>query len=247
MKDFLRIANRYRFLLKAVAVFLWLVVGASVLFTLIVSLGIPRQYNALAAALIAASGTIFAGWLAWRGIREQIAKQDELQGRNEVQGMNLIQNALIDFLDVIDEIWFGVDLALNENNNQQERMNAIGYVTFLTPDVPLARIATIEGFQPYLGPENRFRLNRLVSYLRFVERAIKELADAAPAENLQALLGRIATLHLTLSHVAFFLEQFDPVYGEWFTERTKSNVAPHPMTEEMQARRQLWIAQHGEF
>ena len=67
-------------------------------------------HEGLAGGLIGAGGTIFAGWLAWSGVREQIQSERELSTAAERGNLGAILAEMGELFDVFNEVWRAIDL-----------------------------------------------------------------------------------------------------------------------------------------
>src|SRR5262249_31797738 len=81
-----------------------------------------RASKELAAGLLAAAGSIFAAWLAWTAVRDQIRRTDALAtaGARETH-FAICEILLEDFLETINAGWRAVDLALAPGQNAEQR------------------------------------------------------------------------------------------------------------------------------
>src|SRR5439155_26582682 len=80
----------------------------------------------LAGGLIGAGGALFAGWLAWSAVREQIRSEHELSKAHERDTLIAILAEMQPLVDALNEIWRAIDVALLPDQPTERRGIRIG-------------------------------------------------------------------------------------------------------------------------
>jgi hypothetical protein len=86
------------------------------------------NYEALTSGLIAASATLFAGWLAWSGVQAQIETEEKRASADRAEVEALLREDLDRFADGLGSIWKLLDgLDLEATKIDQDKIDAVSY------------------------------------------------------------------------------------------------------------------------
>jgi hypothetical protein len=188
-----------------------------------------RAYRELAAGLLAAAGAIFAAWLAWTAVRDQIRRTDELASAGARETHFAICEILLeDFLGTIDAAWRAVDLALAPGQNAEQRhgTEVLAQVTFVGFPNPTKGFVALEELMPGLAVLEKRRLAFVIMALRWVYKAKNAAIDK---EEPDALRWKLRSVQTMMSHLHKFLLSFDGDLAAVFEGREKTPVDHTPI------------------
>ena len=184
-------------------------------------------HEGLAGGLIGAGGTIFAGWLAWSGVREQIQSERELSTAAERGNLGAILAEMGELFDVFNEVWRAIDLALLRDQTQELRRYRIAVAkTVLTSILEEKWIRDLKDLTGELAkeiaPTKRGQFIRVWQSIDSIYKAIREEGDSTPADN----DGRVKfdRLRIQLSHFERYLIALDEPTSRAFAARTHREV-----------------------
>jgi hypothetical protein len=180
----------------------------------------------LAGGLIGAGGAIFAGWLAWTGVRDQVQAERDLSSAKERGSLKAILIEMNDLLESLNEIWRTIDLTLQPEQPVEQRNHRIALANSLFMILPGAeQLAVLKNFTDAmakdLDPTKRGQFVRIWQAIDWIYRA-REGKDIAP-ENDDGRF-RLSIIRIHLSHLERYLTTFDYQTASKFEARTKVNV-----------------------
>ena len=79
-----------------------------------------QRYKELAAGLLAADGRLFAAWVAWTAVQDQIRHEEELATAGIRQAMDAIRHHLRDTMAYLNEAWRAIDIVLVETDHDTQ-------------------------------------------------------------------------------------------------------------------------------
>jgi len=184
-------------------------------------------HEGLAGGLIGAGGAIFAGWLAWSGVRDQIQSQRELSTARERDNLAAILAEMRDLFDALSEVWRAIDFALLPNQSAEHRGNRIAIASSLLPALPRKnQIDDLKDFTDELAkeiaPTKRGQFIRVWQSIDWIYRAISEEREAVPAGDDGRF--RLQLIRVHLSHFERYLSVLDEPAGRVFASRMRSEV-----------------------
>ena len=80
----------------------------------------PVESRPFVGALVGAAGTIFAAWIAWIAMQQNIASQRQLAERKEAETLDVVRLRLQGPLGMLNGFWRAIDEALEHNNPRRE-------------------------------------------------------------------------------------------------------------------------------
>jgi hypothetical protein len=183
-------------------------------------------HEGLAGGLIGAGGAIFAGWLAWTGVRDQVQAERDLSSAKERGSLRAILVEMNDLFESLNEIWRTIDLTLQPEQPAEQRNHRIALANSLFMILPGAeQLATLKNFTDAmakdLDPTKRGQFIRVWQAIDWIYRA-REEREMAP-ENDDGRF-RLSIIRIHLSHLARYLATFDDQTASKFEARTKANV-----------------------
>jgi hypothetical protein len=125
------------------------------------------NHESLAGALVGATGTIFAGWLAWRAAVYTVLNQR----RPQIQALAIVISELSPFLLLYVEVWRIIDRAAFESPAIQE--NGVHLIQTIAPQQEaIDRLSSyVEKYHPVLEPHRSRALSDVIESLARVVRA----------------------------------------------------------------------------
>ena len=180
----------------------------------------------LAGGLIAAGGAIFAGWLAWTGVRDQVQAERDLATARERESLKAILIEMREIFDILNVIWRAIDAALLLEQSTEQRRYRIAVANSVMSSLPsAARRKELMDFTDALAreinPTKRGQFIRLSQSIDWIYRAGNE--DEAVPENDDGRY-RLSIIRINLSHFERYLLAFDRQTALAFESRTKSDV-----------------------
>ena len=141
--------------IRTAIVFLVLATSTALGITFAPMIPAVREHPDLAGALIGAAGTIFAGWLAWAGIKQQRQQQLDDRAIAQAEAKEIVRVALTTTIHICSVVSRNINNAIAANSSTQ-----------ITADAILDRsIAILE------STASRFPENQLAGELEGVDRA----------------------------------------------------------------------------
>ena len=180
----------------------------------------------LAGGLIGAGGAIFAGWLAWTGVRDQVQAERDLSTARERGSHKAILFEMKGLFDTLNEIWRAIDLALIPEQTAEQRRHRIALansviMTLLT-DKPLRELKDFtDALAREIAPTKRGQFIRVWQSIDWIYR--EKTGEGIVPENDDGRF-RLSLIRINLSHFERYLLAFDRQAGVEFESRTKENV-----------------------
>jgi hypothetical protein len=183
-------------------------------------------HEGLSGGLIGAGGALFAGWLAWTGVRDQVQSERDLataKARGCQQALLIEMN---DLFEMLAEIWRVIDLALVPNQAVEQRAHRTAVAISLLPDLPSTeQIKSLRDFTDALAleidPTKRGQYHRIWQAIDWIYRARDEDRNGL---GRQQDLFKLRILRTHLSHLERYLAGFDPETTAKFKNRIKAEV-----------------------
>lgn len=196
-------------------------------------------HESLTGGLIGSGGALFAAWLAWIAIQQQIRADRELAVRHEDATYEVICAELSEFVDLFTEIWRVIDCALAADDATTQT-NGVVLVRTLSPGTgSLSRMSGAEELSSKLNPTRRRQFVDVMIGLRGVLKQLELKNELEP--RFWLLFARTQ-----LSHFAKYLAAFDPQAAIKFAERIKTNVDHRNTAEQIRPLVDEFI-QHGQI
>jgi hypothetical protein len=193
-----------------------------------------RNYKELAAGLLAAGSALFAAWIAWSAIQEQLRQNEQLAAARDAAAHAAVCDILReDFLGIIDAAWRAIDLALmKEQTPEKRRSRQVTAMTILScfPDANKG-LAAVDELLPSVGLIERRRLAFVVMAIRW----IYDMKNARSDEEMGDPAMKLYNVRTMMSHMHRYLVAFDPAFARTFDRRTKNPVDHTPMAASLHA------------
>jgi hypothetical protein len=108
----------------------------------------------LAGGLIGAGGAIFAGWLAWMGVRDQVQAERELATARATESLKAILTEMKELFDTLNEIWRVIDVALLPEQTAEQRRYRIAVAKSIMATLPADKtLKEVKDFTDALAKE----------------------------------------------------------------------------------------------
>lgn len=175
------------------------------------------NHEGLSGGLIGGGGALFAAWIAWRAVMDQIRSDRELATHKEDITYEAICTELDRVIGILDMIWRVVDAALAKHGKDNSRWRDNGRAVLLAI-YPGARGLTeiVEAeLRNGLDPIRRSQLANLLASLQW----LCQIIDSR--DNDRLWLENVRTMP---SHFNRYLEVFAPERAQRFQTRTKAPV-----------------------
>jgi hypothetical protein len=184
----------------------------------------------LAGGLIGASGTIFAGWLAWSAIQEQIALERSLATWREDESKHAVVSDLRAALEQINQLWRAVDLALQPDQPPEQREDLVGRTVVVAGTLPQASFVDsfVERLKD-LGPLTRARLAPALGEMSWLLQRTEALTRTPQDQQADFLASKVLRVHLSRLHHR--LTAFDENLASIFDGRTKEPLDNRSLAE----------------
>ncbi len=183
---------------------------------------VMAAHEGLAGGLIAASGALYAAWLAWRAIMIQIDADRKLTTLTEDSTYEALRAELTPIVDMLLLYWRVVDAATKK---RAWRQNGIALLRSLHPTPDNMRYSIDRELAKDLDPIRRRRFVDLMQSLDWLARQF-ERSDDDPL-----FLENVRTM---LSHFDVYWRAFAPTADDIFSERTKSRVDHRSMAAHLE-------------
>jgi hypothetical protein len=196
----------------------------------------------LAGGLIGAAGTVFAGWVAWVAIERQIAIAERLGLREETEAEAALQEILRERFNVINEIWQGIDWALQEADEEERERKAslaIGMLFYALPNEADAELVERMGLK--LPPRRAARLNNISATWRRHQLIEKQEAEGDRGHGLHWRARRARTM---FSHMERYAREYDSQLTAIFNDRIKAPVDHSQPAEDVRTSREIMIQEY---
>jgi hypothetical protein len=179
--------------------------------------------------LLGAAATIIAGYMALKGIREQIRADITERRRRDEQTSQAIRNVLVEQLELLSQLWRAVDYAMRFRDDPEALADA-ATAAFVVADMmessrvgdrPVTEELTEIGKE--LPALERAKLTGVILGLRWIEffhQQQKNREDAMAVDN----WNRCQIMRTYLSHLAKFVDKYDPALNYVFAGRTRTPV-----------------------
>jgi hypothetical protein len=172
-------------------------------------------HEGLAGGLIAASGALFAAWLAWCAIMKQIEAAEKLATLKEDSTYEAVRVQLDGVIDVLNQYWRVVDASIK---TKEWRKNGISLLRSLYPKPNDLHNKIDRDLAKELDPVRRLQFENLMQSLdwfaQMFERGEDDDHDPLFLENVRTML----------THISVYLESFDPNGAKKFSQRKKNKV-----------------------
>jgi hypothetical protein len=187
---------------------------------------ILATHEGLAGGLIGSGGAIFAGWLAWTGVRDQVQAERDLSTARERENQKAILIEMKDLFDTLNEIWRAIDLALIAEQTAEQRRHRIALAKSVMMTLPADRqLRELKDFTDALAkdiaPGKRGQFIRVWQSIDWIYREKNE--DGVVPENDDGRY-RLRMIRIDLSHFERYLVSFDREAASGFESRTMENV-----------------------
>lgn len=184
------------------------------------------SHESLAGGLIAVGGALFAGWLAWTAVQDQIRADKELSTRREEATYQVIRSELRELLDLIALIWRTVDHTLAHQDDGELHHNGAHLVRTLFPNRrALSDLDSAVEISKDLDPKRK----RLFVDVMIGLRALFNYVEYEPVLDDRNWL---LTIRIQFSHLERYLRAFDPG-NNVFAARTKVAIDPRSTAEHL--------------
>jgi hypothetical protein len=172
-------------------------------------------HEGLAAGLIGAAGALFAAWLAWRAIMQQISAEAD-------QAYEALREELESIVDMLNLYWRIVDASIR---NKAWRTNGIALLRSLHPQPSQLERTITQDLPNRLDPVWRRQFRKVTESLSWIAERMRSDVREDPLwlENLRTML----------SHFHIFLKEFDPVAARKFRQRKKSRLDHRSMANQL--------------
>jgi hypothetical protein len=179
-------------------------------------------HEGLAGGLIAASGALFAAWLAWHAIMLQIDSDKKLATLKEDSTYEALRSELHPIADMLLLYWRVVDAAVAHRNWRQ---NGIALLRSLHPTPDNMRYSIDRDLAKDLDPLRRRQFVEAMQSLDwFAQQFERDDNDPLFLENVRTML----------SHFDVYLRALDSDAAEKFNQRTKSQVDHRSMASHLE-------------
>lgn len=184
-------------------------------------------HDGFAGGLVGAGGALFAGWLAWTGVRDQVQAERELSIAREQGSLKAILAEMNDLFDSLNEIWRVIDLACLAAQPAELRASRIAVASAILPILPArGPLDELKDFTDALAreinPTKRGQFIRVWQSIEWIYRARQEENRNAPAGDDGTFRLKIIRIHL--SHLERYLRVFDLETSKKFESRWKEDV-----------------------
>jgi len=180
----------------------------------------------IVAALIGASGTIFAGWMAWAAVQRQISNSE----RNELQAREAVRSEMANLLSDINYVWQILDVAIPNRADKQKLKSLRAHATVALPILKHSiRMKDLEVAGPTLGVLDRLRYRDVVRQCGMILKEIEKDSDDLEDGQYWRLLG----IRTQFSHFDRYLKAFDKEAAARFEDRVKSKIDHRSQAEQL--------------
>ena len=181
----------------------------------------------LAAGLIATAGALFAGWLAYSAVQEQI----RLSRSVDLAALEAVRLQVRELFELLNQAWRAIDSALMPGLGAKRKKSKFVRALVVLGTLPQSTVIDTIDFKQ-LNPIDQFRFGSVLAALRWFYRALEELnksIEESEREDIKRI--KLATLRTHLSHLEKFLQAFDPSLAAIFKGRTLAKVDHRSMAE----------------
>jgi hypothetical protein len=183
-------------------------------------------HEGLAGGLIGGGGAIFAGWLAWMGVRDQVQAERDLSTAGERASQKAVLIEMKDLFDTLNEVWRAIDLALLPDQTAEQRRHRIALANSVMMTLPADKLLSdlrdfTDALAKEIAPSKRGQFIRLWQSIDWIYR---EKADTGIVPENDDGSYKLRLVRINLSHFERYLCSFDQQAGKEFGSRTKENV-----------------------
>jgi hypothetical protein len=187
----------------------------------------------LAGGIIGAGGALFAGWLAWAGVRDQVQTERDLATAKERANFNAIIIEMKDLLETLNQIWRAIDAALlRDQTAEQQRLRVVvanSIMNVLPDNEPLKLLKNLtDALAVQLDPIKRGQFIRVWHAIDWIYGAKRDQDGEGGGP-----IHRLQLIRIHLSHLERYLWAFDPQTALQFAGRQKANVDHRGMAEQI--------------
>jgi hypothetical protein len=197
------------------------------------------EYEGLTGGLIGAGGALFAGWLAWSAVRDQIRSERDLSTLRERQMLIAILAEMQQLFDTSNEVWRAIDAALSPDQPVQQRTSRINKANAVITTLPIvSKINYIKDFTNAMAQElapikrgQYIRTWQSIDLIYLAER--DDIRENVAADDDGCF--RLYQIRIHLSHFERYLSAFDAQTAEAFRARTKEVVDHRGVAEQIRS------------
>jgi hypothetical protein len=208
-------------LFEGVVVFLILATAVATSCFLILRLA-PVESRSFIGALFGAAGTVFAAWIAWNAMQENIGFQKHLAERMESEALNVITLKLQGPFGILNGFWRAIDMALDVNNPHREEWMHFAVTSIALFD-PRTDIDTIKELSSDLHPLARAKLALITTEMNDIYRHKLQFdARITEMKEREAWYREYEVFRNQLSNLNVRLAEFGGDSTSMFSGRTKT-------------------------
>jgi hypothetical protein len=182
----------------------------------------PDEARPFVGALFGAAGTIFAAWIAWNAMQQNIGFQKQLAERQEAEALNVITLKLQGPLGILNGFWRAIDMALDANNPHREEWMHFAVTSIFLFD-PRTDIDTIKELSSDLHPLARGRLVLVTTEMNDIYcHKIQFDARITEMKEREAWYREYEVFRNQLSNLSVRLAEFGAGSASMFSDRIKT-------------------------
>lgn len=170
-----------------------------------------RGHGDLAGGLIGGAGTIFAAWLAWVAIQQQI-----VAGRwYDTELRQTLVEEISPFIDLLNQMRIAIDYALSSKQVDQESRVTTFRIALAWSYPPDEYFANVEKFGSGLAPLDKNRFQKLMERIRlFIDRLKSFRDEGQPPHDLNWRKHELGLAKIQLALLKLDLDRFDQNLGK---------------------------------
>jgi len=183
-------------------------------------------YEGLAGGLIGAGGALFAGWLAWTGVRDQVQAERELSTAGARAAHRAILIEMRGLFDILNEVWRAIDLAFVQDQPIEQRRYRVALANSLLMSLPEEKpLKDLRDFTDVLAKEMEpGKRGQFIRLWQSIDWVYREKAGTGVVPDNDDGRYRLNLIRINLSHFERYLCAFDEGAAKEFESRTKDDV-----------------------